>query len=495
MSGSEKGRQDRKTQDETAGIKPWANQPWPLIETPSTTHHITHPALHIANEVALVHNAMIRGLNSIYLQAPHVRQTQDIVDLLFLTQSWTTWLLDYHNLKESTMLPGFESVLGVPAGALASPQSRSPSAASSHSDKHALTKTANGKEINMDAKEEEEEEEVISFLLHRVYAYASATHKDPQAYNAMTLEWLLASLAEKLVPHLTEQIKRLVSMREMCFGPAAATAPNNGRGDGPLPIPMVTITRTLSSVLPPSASPSTSPPLSPSSSTFSSASPPITAVSTPAHSPPPPASLSLFPAAPRSRPNTNTNNTTSTTTTTTTTTGSGNNQTRSKPKPNPVPASDGGRDMAMIDKESKDRLARARILLETDDRANKLTQVYLAADARASAAMDRFVVLPMIVRLRDSTATQRPLSRTASSSSLSSVSSHGSGGGGSAGSRVMSGFGGVGGFGGASAEWPRLSIPAVHAIADTLSPRHAGAWRFLPCNVWGRPRELPFLDS
>ncbi|KAJ8122658.1 hypothetical protein O1611_g9787 [Lasiodiplodia mahajangana] len=107
------GSQDMKARGEAVVVKPWADQPWPLIETPSRTQNITHPALHIANEIALIHNAMLRGLNAIYLQAPHVRKAQDVADLLFLTQSWSAWLLDHHNLKEGTMLPGFEAVLGV----------------------------------------------------------------------------------------------------------------------------------------------------------------------------------------------------------------------------------------------------------------------------------------------------------------------------------------------------------------------------------------------
>ena len=43
--------------------------------------------------------------------------------------------------------------------------------------------------------------------------------------------------------------------------------------------------------------------------------------------------------------------------------------------------------------------------------------------------------------------------------------------------------------------WPKLSVPALHAIADKLSVLHAGSWRFLPCDVWGRPRELEFLGE
>ncbi|KAF2965521.1 hypothetical protein GQX73_g8038 [Xylaria multiplex] len=460
------GNQDGKAKGEIGVLKPWADQPWPLIEVPSKTQHITHPALHIANEIAHIHNAMLRGLNSIYLQAPHVRESQDIADLLFLTQSWSTWLLDHHHLKENTMLPG-------------------PSAAPFHLDRDITpTATIKGKEKDGDA----EDEETISFLLHRVYAYASATHKDPQAYNATTLEGLLVALADSLVPHLTRQVGVLASMRELCSGisPAATTTKRNEDIPAPLPLPMVTITRTASHTAGLSTPPSTSPPASPSSSTFSCASASTTSSSPPAHSPPS-ASLSLFPSTSTARPQQHK----------TSSSISENNKAKTSD------AELSGRNLDVIDTEAKDKLARARALLEADDRANKLTQIYASAEAQAAAAIDHFVVPPMIVRLRDATATSYSaasscfsalpspaLSRTPSSLSLSSVSSRGS-------RRASKGFGSAaGGVGGGNkGDWPRLSVPAVHAVADKLSPRHEGAWRFLPCDVWGRPRELPFLGS
>ncbi|GAW20989.1 hypothetical protein ANO14919_105020 [Xylariales sp. No.14919] len=476
-SGSENkgGSRDGKAKGEIAVMKPWADQPWPLIEMPSRTQHITHPALHIANEIAHIHNAMLRGLNSIYLQAPHVQQTQDIADLLFLTQSWGTWLLDHHHLKENTMLPGFEAALGVPAGTLALPSIRSPLAAYVSLDGD-ISSTMKGK----DKEAYGEEEETISFLLHRVYAYASATHKDPQAYNAATLEGLLVALADTLVPHLTRQVGRLASMREMCSGSSPAI--NTTRDDeipGPLPLPMVTITRTSSNNAVPSTSPSASPPASPSSSTFSSASA-STSASSPAQSPPT-VSLSLFP---------------STTTRPQHQKPVSSSEIKKAKTNGPDP---GARDLDVIDTEAQDRLARARALLGADDRANKLTQVYTTAEAQAAASIDHFVIPPMIVRLRDATTatsfSSPALSRTVSSQSLSSSSSRGS----RRASKSMGmgiGVGGAGGVGGGNkGDWPRLSVPAIHAIADKLSPRHEGAWRFLPCDVWGRPRELPFLGS
>ncbi|KAI1756076.1 hypothetical protein F4782DRAFT_319782 [Xylaria castorea] len=460
-SGStSRSRDGKNTQSEPIVVKPWANQPWPLIETPSRTQQITHPALHIANEIAHIHNAMLRGLNAIYLQAPHVQQAQDISDLSFLTRSWSTWLLDHHDLKEGTMLPGFEATLGVPAGTLTVPRSRSPCASSSHSDRE---RTPRGND--------EGDEELVSFLLHRVYAYASATHKDPQVYDSTTLRDLLDNLANTLVPHLMGQVGLLVSMREMCFRCSAAPSATNSRGknDMPaqLPMPMVAITRAGASnkLSSSSGSPSASPPVSPSSSTFSAAAS-VASASSSSHSPPT-VSLSLFPSSSTARPHHHSKSTAN---------GTKHND----------PTNLAAKNIEVIDTEAKERLARARALLEADDRGNKLTQVYLAADARASANMDRFVVPPMIVRLRDVTNASLmlapALSRTTSSSSLSRMSMN---------NASMTSFGGVGGN--TASEWPRMSIPAVHAIADKLSPRHEGAWRFLPCDVWGRPRELPFL--
>ncbi|KAI0812153.1 hypothetical protein GGR55DRAFT_614670 [Xylaria sp. FL0064] len=527
-SGNRAGSQDGKIKDQCMVVKPWADQPWPLMEVPARTQNITHPALHIANEISHIHNAMLRGLNSIYLQAPHVRRERDIADLLFLTQSWSTWLLDHHHLKENTMLPSFEATLGMPTGTLTL---LSPSTASGIAERGITTRTVKGKERDRCIKEDEEEEgeqeeNAISFLLHRVYAYASATHKDPQAYNATTLQGLLGALAETLVPHLTRQVGLLVSMREMCFGsaPARGNASANTTHKelerdeeipGPLPIPMVKITKTISS------SSSTSPPISPSSSTFStpSAPTPVSSASSPAHSPPS-VSLSLFPstATMTSRPlprhgKTSSNSSSNITNSTSNsskdnTNGDGNG----KRTPDSSGSSVGGvssspaaRSMSVIDKDAKARLAQARALLEADDRANKLTQIHAAADARAAAGMDPFVILPMIVRLRDSTTTtptstmtppfspssSSSVSRVPSSSSLSS--SNDSSRGVSMGMGINAGGVGTGTGAGDKGEWPRMSVPAIHAVADKLSPRHAGAWRFLPCDVWGRPRELPFL--
>ncbi|KAI0206056.1 hypothetical protein F4808DRAFT_455544 [Astrocystis sublimbata] len=437
-SGSTSRSDEKKVHNEPAGLKPWADQPWPLILLPSQFEQITHSALYIANEIAHIHNAMLRGLNAIYLQAPYVHRPQDITDLSFLAQSWSTWLLDHHDLKEREILPGFEAVLGIPVGTLAStltlPRGYD-SATASDSDK------LKGMAIEGD-------DELLSVLLHRVYAYASTTYKSPQAYDAMVLCGLLEALADVLVPHLTSQVGLLISMREMCFVPSAPALPGSKRSGvirAPMPMPMATIPRTTTTSVfsPPSPSPSSMSGNHASALTSTPRSPPTTSLSLF----PPPTSTHLHPG--------------------------GKSSTKHNPSNDSPPATT---KLEAIDTEARARLSHARALLEADDRATRLTQVYLAADARASAAMDPFVMPPMMVRLRDITAPAAPLfSRSASRVSLSM-------------------YGGGGGIGAsATGEWPRLSIPAVHAIADKLSLRHEGAWRLLPCDVWGRPRDLPFL--
>ncbi|UKZ74863.1 hypothetical protein TrVFT333_002533 [Trichoderma virens FT-333] len=64
-------------------IGKWADGPLELIETPSATRQIAdHPAHYVANEMAFAHNAMLRGLNAIYLQAPYIPRA-DVADFLF----------------------------------------------------------------------------------------------------------------------------------------------------------------------------------------------------------------------------------------------------------------------------------------------------------------------------------------------------------------------------------------------------------------------------
>ncbi|KAI0393280.1 hypothetical protein F5Y17DRAFT_315159 [Xylariaceae sp. FL0594] len=601
-SGVSSRRTMAKGKAVATAVKPWADQPWLLIQTPSATQSVSHPALYIANDLAHIHNAMLRGLNAIYLQAPHVQLERDIADLLFLARAWSGWVLDHHERKEGVLLPSFEAVLGLAPGTLCSSR-RNRGGEGNHSRDSSSSRGSARGPSNKNSTGSEEAvivDDEVSLQLRRVHSYAAATLEDPRSYDAVTFEALLISLAELLVPHLTAQIGLLASMREMCY----RVTPNHrytksGVSDtimedddittipARLPIPMVTITRTStaqnvlssssgsntssasadsssnpSSGAPSpsesmSTSPASSPPLSPTFSAFSAASTSTSYFSLSSASASSPSgqsgrdhksddknsdsnsssTLSLFPPVPTTA-NKNTLDSINITTST--------NNAVIQPSPTqdththrrnakgffptsilksvslsskgkflvPQPRAESvspqirkpDRSLELFQTATTTTTAKrpphhnrpantktntnAHPFYEADAdaRATRLMKTYQEAESRASTSttMDRFVVLPMIVRLRDVTLSSSFLHTSSSNSSLTTSSTI----------KMTRGYGGNGMSGaGATDTWPRLSIPAVHAIADKLSPRHEGAWRFLPCDVWGRPRELPFSVS
>ncbi|KFY49991.1 hypothetical protein V495_00385 [Pseudogymnoascus sp. VKM F-4514 (FW-929)] len=92
----------------------WADQPFKLIPTMAMTGVKVNPTVsHIANEMVLAHNAMIRGLNSMYLQAPYLKSEADNRDILLYAKFWIEWIHHHHECEEEILFPGFERVSGV----------------------------------------------------------------------------------------------------------------------------------------------------------------------------------------------------------------------------------------------------------------------------------------------------------------------------------------------------------------------------------------------
>jgi hemerythrin-like domain-containing protein len=88
--------------------KPWADQPFSLLTIPGQPGALSYSniaVMSVATEMANVHNALLRGLNSIYLQAPHVTHAADIADLLFYTKAWTETVNHHHELEETIFFP------------------------------------------------------------------------------------------------------------------------------------------------------------------------------------------------------------------------------------------------------------------------------------------------------------------------------------------------------------------------------------------------------
>lgn len=96
--------------------KPWADGPYPLIETPSKTHPLktSHFCVHIASEMAHAHNTMLRALNSIHHQALHIKSPTDIRDFLFYCSAWYDLVSHHHHAEEAIFFPAVERIAHKP---------------------------------------------------------------------------------------------------------------------------------------------------------------------------------------------------------------------------------------------------------------------------------------------------------------------------------------------------------------------------------------------
>ncbi|KAK6957402.1 hypothetical protein Daesc_000186 [Daldinia eschscholtzii] len=100
---------------------PWVDEPFQLITTPSTYLSDSHSYVHVASDMAHAHNVIIRGLNAIIQQAPHVPTStekgynvKDVKDLLFYVHSWCKMVGHHHWVEESFIFPEIEKVAGKP---------------------------------------------------------------------------------------------------------------------------------------------------------------------------------------------------------------------------------------------------------------------------------------------------------------------------------------------------------------------------------------------
>ncbi len=66
----------------------------------------------LASEMAIVHNMLIRGLNSIYLQAPHI-QPADTKPFARYILGWSQGLHSHHDGEETMFFPAVEKMTGV----------------------------------------------------------------------------------------------------------------------------------------------------------------------------------------------------------------------------------------------------------------------------------------------------------------------------------------------------------------------------------------------
>ncbi|KAE9971842.1 hypothetical protein EG328_004520 [Venturia inaequalis] len=93
----------------------WADGPFPLIPTPFGGRDVSkeHGSHYLAQQMSLLHNCILRVLNAIYNQAPHVKSKKDIKAFLRLIRLWHDELEHHHRIEEQFFFPKIEEITGV----------------------------------------------------------------------------------------------------------------------------------------------------------------------------------------------------------------------------------------------------------------------------------------------------------------------------------------------------------------------------------------------
>ncbi|KAF2728412.1 hypothetical protein EJ04DRAFT_477391 [Polyplosphaeria fusca] len=95
----------------SAAGSPWPNGPCSLIPTPQYATKKTDLFTTGATHMAHLHNSILRGYNSIYQQAPHVKDA-DKADFVGYSQAWHTFVTSHHDDEEAQLFPKVEDAVG-----------------------------------------------------------------------------------------------------------------------------------------------------------------------------------------------------------------------------------------------------------------------------------------------------------------------------------------------------------------------------------------------
>ncbi|KAK3209445.1 hypothetical protein GRF29_69g1811578 [Pseudopithomyces chartarum] len=91
--------------------KQWADSPCPLIPTPQYKTKKTDVFTTGATHMAHIHNAILRGYNSIYRQAPHITH-EDKNDFIGYALAWFKFVKSHHDDEEAELFPKVEEIMG-----------------------------------------------------------------------------------------------------------------------------------------------------------------------------------------------------------------------------------------------------------------------------------------------------------------------------------------------------------------------------------------------
>jgi hypothetical protein len=161
----------------------YADHPFPLIPTPTSLKLAKGEKTDIfddlASEMALVHNIMIRGLNAIYLQAPHMRPSNAKPFCRFAVR-WNTVLNLHHAGEEEDLFPDIEEMAG--------------------------------EKGIMDTNVEQHH--AFHEGLAEFHAYVTACAVGKETYNGAKLVRLIDGFGPTLVEHLGDEIPSIENLRK-----------------------------------------------------------------------------------------------------------------------------------------------------------------------------------------------------------------------------------------------------------------------------------------
>ncbi|THW20385.1 hypothetical protein D6C85_10078 [Aureobasidium pullulans] len=88
----------------------WADGPCELVHTPQFLTKKEDIWTKGATHMALLHNAILRGFNTIYLQAPHVKP-EEYSDFVGYSLAWYRFVKSHHDDEEAELFPKVDQVL------------------------------------------------------------------------------------------------------------------------------------------------------------------------------------------------------------------------------------------------------------------------------------------------------------------------------------------------------------------------------------------------
>lgn len=171
--------------------RPWADKPFDLVPIPGTPGVATSKdtrIVEVAADMANAHNIFIRGLNSIYQQAPYITQSTDIHDFAFFVSSWVDSVHHHHHGEETVLFPALESI----------------------------AKSAGALESVMDANVTEHQafEKGLNILKGYVSKIIDEKGEKEKYYDAAQLKHIIDEFGSALVTHLHGEITTLLALEK-----------------------------------------------------------------------------------------------------------------------------------------------------------------------------------------------------------------------------------------------------------------------------------------